>query len=164
MRKKIFFLVIIIIFILLASQQKIFVLTEVGGKYEIVTSARAEKNLPLEINFTHSVQKTPVIEELEFDGEKFILIRTKYKSHGVGLPFMESDGEFREEDGYFIMDNMNRPIENLSLRTGVGTNLTIKLDSEEIKLYEKYPAGTLIDFKVSSNLKMFFDKIFGRNF
>ena len=27
------------------------------------------------------------------------------------------------------------------------------------KLYEKYPAGTSIDFKVSSNLKMFFDKI-----
>ena len=160
MRKKFLCLLIAIIFILFASRQEIFVLSE----GEVVTSARAEKNLPIEIKFTHSVQKTPVIEELIFDGEKFILRRTKYKSHGVGLPFMESDGEFREEGGFFIMDNMNRPIKNLSLRTGAGTNLTIKLDGEEIKLYEKYPAGTKIDIKESSRLKIFFSELIGRNF
>ena len=128
---------------------------EVDGKEVTVTSVDAEKNLPLTINFIHSVQKTPVIEELEFDGEKFILLRTKYKSHGVGLPFMESDGTFREEDGFFIMDDMNRPIPNLSLRTGVGTKLTITLAGQEIKLYEKFPAGTKIDIYRSSALKKF---------
>ena len=122
-----------------------------------MTAVDAKKNLPLKINFIHSVQKTPVIEELEFDGEKFILLRTKYKSHGVGLPFMESDGTFREEDGFFIMDDMNRPIQNLSLRTGVGTNLTIALADEEIKLYEKFPVGTKIDIYRSSTLKKFFN-------
>ena len=122
-----------------------------------MTAVDAKKNLPLKINFIHSVQKTPVIEELEFDGEKFILLRTKYKSHGVGLPFMESDGTFREEDGFFIMDDMNRPIQNLSLRTGVGTNLTIALADEEIKLYEKFPVGTKIDIYRSSALKKFFN-------
>ena len=120
-----------------------------------MTSVDAEKKLPLTINFIHSVQKTPVIEELEFDGEKFILLRTKYKSHGVGLPFMESDGTFREKDGFFIMDDMNRIIPNLSLRTGVGTKLTITLAGQEIKLYEKFPAGTKIDIYRSSALKKF---------
>ena len=130
---------------------------EVDGKKVTVTSIDAEKNLPLTISFIHSVQKTPVIEELEFDGEKFILLRTKYKSHGVGLPFMESDGTFREEDGFFIMDDMNRIIQNLSLRTGVGTNLTVTLAGQEIKLYEKFPAGTKIDIYKSSTPKKFFD-------
>lgn len=130
---------------------------EVDGKEVTVNSVSAKKNLPLTINFIHSVQKTPVIEELEFDGEKFILLRTKYKSHGVGLPFMESDGTFREENGFFIMDDMNRPIQNLSLRTGVGTKLTITLADEEIKLYEKFPAGTKIDIYCSSMLKNFFN-------
>ena len=143
-----------------ASAEKIFVTANFDGVEEIAAEVDSKKNLPLEISFIHSVQKTPVIEELEFDGEKFILRRTKYKSHGVGLPFMESDGEFREENGWFIMDNMNRPIKNLSLRTGVGTQLTIKLDGNEIKLYEKFPAGTRIDFKVDSILKNFV----GRNF
>ncbi|MBQ9488114.1 MAG: DUF1850 domain-containing protein [Selenomonadaceae bacterium] len=142
-------------FFFILSGEKIYVTAEVDGKEITVTSVDAKKNLPLTINFIHSVQKTPVIEELEFDGEKFILLRTKYQSHGVGLPFMESDGTFREEDGFFIMDDMNRPIQNLSLRTGVGTNLTIMIDGQEIKLYEKFPAGTKIDIYRSSALKKF---------
>ena len=124
--------------------KKIFVTAEVDGEEKIITSVPAKKNLPLVINFIHSVQKTPVIEELEFDGENFILLRTKYKSHGVGLPFLESDGNFREENGIFIMDNMNRKIKNLELRTGVGTQLTIFLDGKEFKLYENFPFGTKI--------------------
>ena len=159
--KKIFGAALILLTIIyFASAEKIIVTAEVDGVEEIVTEVDAKKNLPLEINFIHSVQKTPVIEELEFDGEKFILMRTKYKSHGVGLPFMESDGDFHELDGWFIMDNMNRPIKNLSLRTGVGTQLTIKLDGNEIKLYEKFPVGTRIDFKIGSTFKNFI----GRNF
>ena len=158
--RKIFVAISALIILYVLCAEKLFVTAEVEGNEKVVTAVDAEKNLPLEINFIHSVQKTPVIEELEFDGEKFILLRTKYKSHGVGLPFMESDGEFHKVGDWFIMDNMNRPIKNLSLRTGVGTNLTIKLDGKEIKLYEKFPAGTRIDFKISSTLKNFF----GRNF
>ena len=151
-------------FFLILSDEKIFVTAEVDGNEEIILEIDAKKNLSLEINFIHSVQKTPVIEELIFDGEKFILIRTKYKSHGVGLPFMESDGDFREENGFFIVDNMNREIQNLSLRTGIGTNLTIKIDGREFKLYEKFPPGTKIDFKITSTLKKFLNAAVGRNF
>ena len=129
--------------------KKVFVIAEVDGEEKIITSVPAKKNLPLVINFIHSVQKTPVIEELEFDGENFILLRTKYKSHGVGLPFLEGDGTFREEGGFFILDNMNRKIKNLELRTGVGTELTIILDGKEFKLYENFPAGTVIKFCVN---------------
>lgn len=127
--------------------KKIYVIAEVEGAEEIITSVEVRKKIPLVISFIHSVQKTPVIEELEFDGENFILLRTKYKSHGVGLPFMESDGDFREENGIFIMDNMNRTIKNLELRTGTGTQLTIIFDGQEFKLFEKFPAGTKIKFR-----------------
>ena len=128
------------------SPKIICVIAEVDGKEKIVTAVEGEKNLPLTIKFIHSVQKTPVIEELEFDGENFILLRTIYQSHGVGLPFLESDGDFREEDGKFILDNMNRKIKNLELRTGKGTELTIILDGKEFELYKKFPIGTKIIF------------------
>ena len=150
----IFFLGIIFCVINLL-EEKIFVTAEIDGQEKIIMSVEAKKNLPLTINFIHSVQKTPVIEELEFDGENFILLRTKYKSHGVGLPFMESDGEFRIEDGFFIMDNMNRRIKNLELRTGVGTNLCINLDGQEIKLYEIVPTGTKIKILFKSKIFSF---------
>ena len=140
----IFTAIILIILLVNFCGKKIFVTAEIDGEEKIITSTAAKKNLPLVVNFIHSVQKTPVIEELEFDGENFILLRTKYKSHGVGLPFLESDGNFHEENGIFIMDNMNRKIENLELRTGIGTQLKIILGGVEYKLYENFPAGTKI--------------------
>lgn len=158
-RKKILLVLVIfagiIFFVVNYGGEKIFIIAEVDGKEKIIDSVPARKNLPLTINFIHSVQKTPVIEELEFDGENFILLRTKYKSHGVGLPFLESDGNFREENGLFIMDNMNRVIKNLELRTGVGTQLTIILDSKEFKLYESFPAGTKIKLEVAFTKKKY---------
>ena len=142
--KKFLVAIIFILIIFKLTEEKIFIAVEIGNSTKIISSVDAKKNVPLVINFIHSVQKTPVIEELEFDGDNFVLLRTKYKSQGVGLPFMESDGVFREEGEWFIMDEMNRPLKNLQLRTGVGTNLTVTLNGQEFKLFENFPAGTKI--------------------
>lgn len=155
---------IILAFFFVIGNEKIFVTAEVNGEEQIVKTLEERRGLQLEISFIHSVQKTQVIEELEFDGDDFVLRRTKYKSQGVGLPFLESDGTFREEDGYFVMDDMNRPVKNLALRTGVGTNMTIKIDGEEIKLYEIFPVGTKIEIRPMSPFKKFLSSLFGRNF
>lgn len=142
--KKILVAIILVLIIFKLTEEKIYIAVEIDNSTQIISSVDAKKNTPLVINFIHSVQKTPVIEELNFDGDKFILVRTKYKSQGVGLPFMESDGVFREDGEWFIMDDMNRPLKNLQLRTGVGTNLTVTLNGQEFKLFEKFPAGTKI--------------------
>lgn len=115
---------------------------------KIVKSIPVRAGIPLTIKFIHSVQKTPVEEDLEFDGQAWIVHRTRYKSQGVGLPFMESDGDFRREGEWLVMDGMERRIENLSLRTGVGTQLTLMLDGDEIKLFEQFEPGTRIDLIV----------------
>ena len=146
--KKILIAVILVSVIFKLTEEKIYIAVEVGNSLETITSVDAKKGVPLVINFIHSVQKTPVIEELEFDGENFILLRTKYKSQGVGLPFMESDGKFYHDGEWFIMDDMNRKIKNLELRTGVGTKLTVNLAGQEFKLYEKFPDGTKIVIEV----------------
>ena len=142
--KKFLVAIIFVLIIFKLTEEKIFIAVEIDNSAKIISSVDAKKNVPLVIKFIHSVQKTPVIEELEFDGDNFILLRTKYKSQGVGLPFMESDGVFREEGEWFIMDDMNRPLKNLQLRTGVGTELTVTLNGQEFKLFEKFPAGTKI--------------------
>lgn len=142
--KKFLVAIIFVLIIFKLTEEKIYIAVEIDNSAKIISSVDAKKNVPLVIKFIHSVQKTPVIEELEFDGDNFILLRTKYKSQGVGLPFMESDGVFREEGEWFIMDEMNRPLKNLQLRTGVGTNLTVTLNGQEFKLFENFPAGTKI--------------------
>ncbi len=142
--KKIFFAALASMFLFFITYQpKIYV----GTEKEIVAVVNARENLPLTINFIHSVQKTPVIEELEYKGGEFILLRTKYKSQGVGLPFDAGDGKFFRDGDWFIFDAMNRQFKNLELRIGKGTQLKITLDGREHELYKKFPLGTKIIVK-----------------
>mgnify|MGYP002869761381 CR=1 FL=1 len=129
-----------IILFILTSTPKIFI----GTEHQAVTVVDAEENLPITIEFTHSVQKTPVIEELVYKDGEFVLLRTRYKSLGVGLPFDAGDGNFRREGDWFIMDDMNRHFKNLELRTGKGTRLKITVNGREYELYKKFPLGTKI--------------------
>ena len=114
-----------------------------GGR--MIASAPAIPGMPFSIHFIHSVQKTPVRENLVVEGEGFRLESTEYQSFGVGLPFLESEGNFRMEGDAFVMEHMDRHFPDLSLRTGVGTELRISLNGKEYRLYEMFPPGTKID-------------------
>lgn len=118
-----------------------------GQKTILVRQIRDE--VPLTIHFIHSVQKTPVEEFLtaHADGH-FHLTGTRYQSHGVGLPFLPEEGNFRREGDYFVLD-MDRDYNELSLRTGVGTQLTIEAGGARIPVCEMYPVGTRVDLVVA---------------
>ena len=107
---------------------------------------RAYAGMPVEIHFIHSVQKTPVEENLHVDDELagFVLDSTRYQSFGVGLPFLAADGTFQSEDGAFSMTDMDRPIPRLDLRPGTGTNLTLTVGDTTYPLSTLVPPGTLI--------------------
>ena len=120
-----------------------------AGDDVIVLVRQIRDEVPITIHFIHSVQKTPVEEFLtaHADGH-FHLAGTRYQSHGVGLPFLPEEGTFRQEGEYFILD-MDRDYSTLSLRTGVGTELTIEAGGARIPVYEMYPVGTRIDLVVA---------------
>ena len=143
MKKILCALVALMILFAITSTPKIFI----GTESRTVAVVDAAEGLPLTIEFRHSVQKTPVVEELRFEAGEFVLLRTRYKSQGVGLPFDAADGNFQRDGEWFVMDNMNRRLKNLELRTGKGTRLKITLDGREFDLYKKFPLGTRIIVK-----------------
>ena len=120
-----------------------------AGDDMIVLVRQIRDEVPVTIHFIHSVQKTPVEEFLtaHTDGH-FHLAGTRYQSHGVGLPFLPEEGTFRQEGEYFVLD-MDRDYSEMSLRTGVGTELTIEAGGARIPVYEMYPVGTRIDLIVA---------------
>ena len=120
-----------------------------AGDDMIVLVRQIRDEVPVTIHFIHSVQKTPVEEFLtaHTDGH-FHLAGTRYQSHGVGLPFLPEEGAFRQEGDCFVLD-MDRDYSELSLRTGVGTELTIEAGGARIPVYEMYPVGTRIDLVVA---------------
>ena len=116
---------------------------------KIVLVRQIGDEIPLTIHFIHSVQKTPVEEFLTVHADgHFHLTGTRYQSYGVGLPFLPEEGAFRQEGDCFVLD-MDRDYVNLSLRTGVGTELTITAGGKTIPAYEMYPVGTRIDLVVA---------------
>lgn len=143
--RNIFLVVLMTIFLFFISYQPKIV---VSSQNFTMATLNAQENIPLTIKFIHSVQKTPVIEELEFRNGEFILLRTKYKSQGVGLPFDISDGKFYRDGDWFVVDDMNRHFKDLELRTGKGTQLTIILDDKTYELYKIFPVGTKIFVKI----------------
>lgn len=121
----------------------------------------AGPGLTLTIDFIHSVQKTPVREVLavEEGGGALELLETRYHSFGVGLPFLESEGDFRQEGDEFVLRGMGRHFPELGLRTGVGTQLTLTVKAggrgeEVFRLYEEFPPGTRIDVRLQPLYKI----------
>lgn len=128
-----------VILFVVTSSPKIFI----GTENHTIAVINSRENLPVTIEFVHSVQKTPVIEELFTDSSgEFVLKRTIYQSQGVGLPFDASDGNFRRENDKFIFDDMNRRIKTLELRSGKDSRLKITIDGKTFELYKDFPLGT----------------------
>lgn len=123
----------------------------IQGESEMLASAPAYAGESLSISFVHSVQKTPVEEFLTVDDELsgLVLNSTRYHSFGVGLPFMESDGDFYQDGNDFVMDNMNRRFDNISLRTGLGTKLTVSLAGKSYPIYENHDLGYRVDIFIA---------------
>lgn len=123
----------------------------VQGETEMIAAAPAYPGQELSISFIHSVQKTPVDEYLTVNDDMsgLVLNSTRYHSFGVGLPFMESDGEFYQDGNDFVMDNMNRHFDSLSLRTGLGTKLTVGLDGQSYPVYEKHDPGYRVNIFIA---------------
>lgn len=129
------------------------------GRRLVMCEARG---VELTIDFIHSVQKTPVKERLRVSpgGHELELVETRYHSFGVGLPFLESEGDFRQEGNDFVITGMDRHFPGLALRTGLGTELTVTISRgssiRKFELYKDYAPGTLIEVKLLPLYKIFF--------
>ena len=156
--KEIKLLLISSLFILFYLFTRPFIFFVAEDSILMAIPANADKNFT--IRFIHSVQKTPVEENLRVnDGlDGFILESTKYQSFGVGLPFLLNEGDFRREGYYFIFENINRQLKNLSLRVGVGNELTIIYQQKEYPIYQKVKLGSKIELKIAPYYKRFFAK------
>ena len=146
---------VVLFFVILWYITRPIIVIESDGK--ILLSTDVEIGEQFSTRFIHSVQKTPVEEFFVVNDncDGFVLKSTRYQSFGVGLPFLESDGNFRREGDYFIMDDLNRPIKSLDLRTGVGTELSITIKGQTLPLYEIVPLGSLIRISIIRRIELY---------
>ncbi len=137
-----------------ATRPRLAVIAEDG----LLASCPADAGTEFSTRFIHSVQKTPVEEFFAVNDARdgFILLRTRYRSFGVGLPFLPTDGSFRREGDAFVMDGMNRPMPEIQFRPGLSTDLKITLPDEEILLADRVPIGSLIRVAIVPKWRLWF--------
>ena len=114
-KKKIFITIVfitIIIIIQLLKTEYILVIDDYTHKKSFKYELSDKK---FSLGYTHSVMKTEA-EEFFIVGEKnsIELVRTEYKSYGVGLPFLPEEGNFKIENGKFILD-INRKFKTIPM-------------------------------------------------
>ena len=128
--------------------------------YGFIIRQRVEAGTPVTLVYRHSVQKTMIYEYLEVNKatEGFVLKSTKYQSLGVGLPFSQGDGDFKEEDGWFIMDNMSRNFPELSIRNGVTNEEKVYVGDKEYELSKLMPLGKELHLYVAPLYKGWYMK------
>jgi hypothetical protein len=97
------------------------------------------------LSYTHSVEKTPVIEVFQVqENGTLLLTATKYKSYGVGLPSLPEEGRLTIADGWFVLDDLRREYREIRLRVGPEARLSLEIGREIIPLYKWYPPGSLV--------------------
>lgn len=69
------------------------------------------------IEYTHSVEKSPVTEKYKIYGDSLILLETSFKSYGAGLPATTEYKFELTEDGFRIYD-INKEYKEVIYRTG----------------------------------------------
>ncbi len=116
---------------------------ESAGYPERVLELRQDKVFSLK--YTHSVEKTPVIETFQAQGNgTLLLISTKYKSYGVGLPSLPQEGKLTVADGWLTLEGLHREYRILRVRVGPEARLVLEIGRQIYPVHEWYPPGSLV--------------------
>lgn len=112
------------------------------------------------IEFTHSVEKTPVKEYFTVNGvNDMTMTHTVFESFGWGFPYSPADGTISStDDGKFKLI-MNRPYQNIKMRVAVQARPCIIHNDKKYDLCGMFGQGTLVEVKVQQRYDYWLDKL-----
>ena len=113
------------------------------------------------LQYVHSVEKTVVIEKIGLVNNELCIKEMLYQSFGAGLPFLVQQGQFRIENDWFIINDINEKITAISLRVSKNSKLTINYQWQAYNLYELIPDNSVVNIKSARYYDIFIaDKIY----
>lgn len=96
--------------------------------------------------YIHSVEKTPVWEFYTLDAEgRVVLLETRVQSGGHGLPHPDPGDHYGFEDGYIVIEDMDRMVGRLRIRVNFVRLMEIRTGDVVIDLRDHGRAGDLIE-------------------
>ena len=137
--------IIIILFAIFFSPQDVLL---VKGERKNILVFPYKNKIDFTIEYTHSVEKTSTSETFRaYSGkENIVLLSTKFVGQGAGLP-SEVDKNFKHQDNFFIVDNINKDIEKFYIRSSIVAKYNLTINNRNILLYKIFNDGELIKFE-----------------
>ena len=102
------------------------------------------------LEFVHSVNKTPVRDELEIRGRALYPVATTYSSLGAGVQTELEAGEklSYNEAGEMVITGFNQKLEQLNLIVGTVSDHIFRMDGKVISLTKLCGKNAAVIFKV----------------
>ncbi|MDA5109123.1 MULTISPECIES: DUF1850 domain-containing protein [Brevibacillus] len=115
-----------------------------------VWSGRIAENGTFAIRWTHSINRTPVVETYRVRNGQIILSELTFQDYGIGMESQLAPGEHLiSRDGLFRIVNMNRAFPALHLFIGqVRAHHTLLFAGQEIPLADVDKPGAAVTIRV----------------
>lgn len=141
-----FILVALAILVLLNRPLKI-VIEDMNTEEELFIQD-VEDGERFEVNYIHSVERSPVIEIFEVRGRDIYTMESHTESFGAGMPYEGDDVELT--DGKFIIKNINRKVHGGTLRIRPSSVFPhhIKIGNQDLIISEEPYKGRNLEVKV----------------
>lgn len=114
-------------------------------------SAGVEDGDAVRLEWTHTIEKTPWVEEYEVSGGKFDLREAKVKSFGAGVDQIASEVE--NENGWVILRGTGRSFEELRFINSRRAERTLRVAGENVDL-ERMPRYAAVGVSVENRPRL----------
>lgn len=124
--------------------------------HKVILSQDFEPGQKFSFMYIHSVQKTPVFEVYTVDAKgRVILLETKVQSSGYGLPAPRQGENYRIQDGYLEVRDMNRLVDRLLIRVNFVRLMELRFGSKTLDLRKYGRGGDLIEVSAKRTNKLY---------
>lgn len=114
-------------------------------------SAEVEEGDAVRLQWTHTIEKTPWVEEYEVSGGKFDLREARVKSFGAGVDQIAPEVE--NENGWVILRGTDRSFEELRFINSRRAERTLRVAGESVDL-EKLPRYAPVEVSVEDRPRL----------
>lgn len=126
----------------------VLVVTADDGDELLVTPIDDDTEITVE--YTHSVEKTPVRDVYVADDGELVMTRMEFSSYGAGLP---STVNVTEVDGYYVYEPPERGYDPLRVTTGHVADHDLVVGDERYDIAEIADGGT-VELTVQTRLRL----------
>ncbi len=101
------------------------------------------------LSFVHSVNRRPVYDTFRVEGNRILIVKSRYDSFGAGMPEASMGGmELRVGEDGWLEWIVNRPVPEVTFFVGWVANHSLRLKNRDVPLTRLAEPGTLVSLRI----------------